>query len=168
MKKCQEIKIKIQKNMPCYHRSISSYFLQFQKKSIFYFRFRWRYVLVDNRLPYNKIYNDNQTPVLLYGKYRSNDEFWVSLIEKAYAKLHGSDKMNNSNESDKLWNILLTNLTLEHNNKNNNYRHTGILAGHAYSILDIFEISKPRGRKRKKNRLIRIRNPWGRKEWKME
>ena len=28
-----------------------------------------------------------------------------------------SDKMNNSNESDKLWNILLTNSTLEHNNK---------------------------------------------------
>ena len=95
--------------------------------------------------------------------------------------------MNNSNESDKLWNILLTNLTLEHNNKNNkqknkiisaecytrnktmigcsvksngnNMEHTGILAWHVYSILDIFEISKPRGRKIKKNRLIRIRNP---------
>ena len=39
-----------------------------------------------------------------------------------------------------------------------NNRHTGILAGHAYSILDVFEISKPRGRKRKKSRLIR-------KEW---
>ena len=101
--------------------------------------------------------------------------------------------MNNSNESDKLWNILLTNSTLEHNNKNNkqkdkiisakyytrnktmmgcsvksngnNMEHTGILAWHSYSILDIFEISKPRGRKIKKNRLIRIRNPWGRKEW---
>ena len=30
-----------------------------------------------------------------------------------------SDKMNNSNEADKLCNILLTNSTLEHNNKNN-------------------------------------------------
>ena len=30
-----------------------------------------------------------------------------------------SDKMNNSNESDKLSNILLTNSILEHNNKNN-------------------------------------------------
>ena len=97
-------------------------FYSFRKKGIFWFRFWWRYVLVDNRLPYNKIYNDNQTPVLLYGKYRSNDEFWVSLIEKAYAKLHGSDKMNNSNESDKLWYILLTNSTLEHNNKNNNQK----------------------------------------------
>ena len=106
-----------------FNRSISSYFSQFQKKSIFCFRFRWRYVLVDNRLPYNKIYNDNQTPVLLYGKYRSNDELWVSLIEKAFAKLYGSDKMNNSNEADKLWNILLTNSTLEHNNKNNKQKY---------------------------------------------
>ena len=46
-----------------------------------------------------------------------------------------------------------------------NYRHIGILAGHAYYILDVFEISKPRGRKRKKSNLLRIRNPWGRKEW---
>ena len=47
-----------------------------------------------------------------------------------------------------------------------NNRHTGILAGHAYSILDVFEINKPRSNKpRKKSRLLRIRNPWGRKEW---
>ena len=73
------------------------------------------------------------------------------LIEKVYAKLHGSyaalaivfiddglfdltwltskkmmidsDKMNNSNESDKLWNILLTNSTLKHNNKNNKQKN---------------------------------------------
>ena len=47
----------------------------------------------------------------------------------------------------------------------NNMKYTGILAWHAYSILDIFEISKPRGRKIKKSKLLRIRNPWGRKEW---
>ena len=46
-----------------------------------------------------------------------------------------------------------------------NNRHTGILAGHAYSILDVFEIPKPRGKKRRVSRLLRIRNPWGRKEW---
>lgn len=45
-------------------------------------------------------------------------------------------------------------------------QHTGILAGHAYSILDAFEIPKPRGKKpRKTSRLLRIRNPWHRKEW---
>ena len=35
----------------------------------------------------------------------------------------GSDKMNNSNESDKLSNILLTNSILEHNNKNNKQKN---------------------------------------------
>ena len=61
--------------------------------------------------------------------------------------------MNNSNESDKLWNILLTNSTLEHNNKNNKQKDKIISAKYywdAYSILDVFEISKPRGKKERK------------------
>ena len=36
--------------------------------------------------------------------------------------------MNNSNESDKLWNILLTNSILEHNNKNNKQKYKIISA----------------------------------------
>ena len=113
-------------------------FYSFRKKGIFCFRFFknfiWRYVLVNNRHPCNKIYNDNQTPALLYGKYRSNDEFLISLIEKAYAKLHGSDKMNNSNESDKLWNKLFINSTLEHNNKNNKQKDKIISAKYIQGI----------------------------------
>ena len=210
-------------------------FHSFRKKGIFCFRFfknfKWRYVLVDNRLPCNKIYNDNQTPTLLFGQCRARNEFWVPLIEKAYAKLHGSyrslvsgliddglvdltgltskkmvieaDKLKTRQKADELWDILLNNstLTFQENSKQktsegkivsakyftrnktmmgcsveskgNNVemevvlhnRHTGILAGHAYSILDVFEIPKPRGKKRKKSRLLRIRNPWGRKEW---
>ena len=209
-------------------------FHSFRKKGIFCFRFfknfKWRYVLVDSRLPCCKIYNDNQTPVLIYGKCRATNEFWVSLIEKAYAKLHGSyaslasgfiddglvdltgltskkmmiesEKMKDKKEADKLWNILVTNSTLDFKNVNLktskdkkisakyyirnktmmgcsvdssgnnmeqevvfNNRHTGILAGHAYSILDVFEIPKPRGKTRTSSRLLRIRNPWGRKEW---
>ena len=112
--------------------------------------------------------------------------------------------MKNRNEADKLWELLLSNSSLENTksktekqttekgkvvsakfytrnktmmgcsveSKGNNMeqevvfnnRHTGILAGHAYSILDVFEIPKPRG-KRGVSRLLRIRNPWGRKEW---
>jgi len=42
----------------------------------------------------------------------------------------------------------------------------GILAGHAYSILDAIEIPKDISKKdRHKSRLLRIRNPWGYKEW---
>ena len=42
----------------------------------------------------------------------------------------------------------------------------GIIAGHAYSILDAFEIPKARSKKsRRTSRLLRIRNPWGNYEW---
>ena len=208
-------------------------FHSFRKKGIFCFRFfknfKWRYVLVDSRLPCLRVYN-NQTPTLLYGQCRARNEFWVPLIEKAYAKLHGSyralvsgfiddglvdltgltskkmvietEKLKTKQKVDELWDILLNNSTLyfkqdkQRTNEGKiisakfftrnktmmgcsveakgntvemevvlHNRHTGILAGHAYSILDVFEIPKPRGKKRKTSRLLRIRNPWGRKEW---
>jgi len=44
---------------------------------------------------------------------------------------------------------------------------TGIISGHAYSLNDIFELDDPEMEKeRKTHRLLRIRNPWGRSEWK--
>ena len=44
---------------------------------------------------------------------------------------------------------------------------TGIMTGHAYGILDIFELSDPNmANPRKTHRLLRIRNPWGKMEWK--
>jgi hypothetical protein len=42
-------------------------------------------VIVDTRIPYNP---QSKTP--LYGHCADPNEFWVPLIEKAYAKLHGS------------------------------------------------------------------------------
>lgn len=46
---------------------------------------RWQFVTVDTRIPYNP---STKTP--LYGYCANPDEFWVPLIEKAYAKMHGS------------------------------------------------------------------------------
>ena len=44
---------------------------------------------------------------------------------------------------------------------------TGVMTGHAYGILDIVEIANPEAdNPRGTHRLIRIRNPWGRMEWK--
>lgn len=70
-------------------------FYPFRKKGIFCFRFykdlKWRYVIIDDRLPCQKVMDVSiQKPRLLYSKCRNDDEFWASLIEKAYAKLHGS------------------------------------------------------------------------------
>ena len=206
-------------------------FHSFRKKGIFCFRFfkdfKWRYVLIDSSLPCNRVY-ENQTPTPLFAQCRARNEFWVPLIEKAYAKLHGSyqslvsgfiddglvdltgltskkmlievEKLNSRQKIDELWDILEYNSTLNFKETNQrtaegklvsakyyirnktmmgcsvdtkgdnvekeiivNNRHTGILARHAYSILDVFQIPKARGKKR--SRLLRIRNPWGRKEW---
>ena len=61
-----------------------------RKYGMYVFRFfknyRWRYVIVDDRLPcYKKNYGE---PEIVFGKCRSQNEFWVPLIEKAYAKIH--------------------------------------------------------------------------------
>lgn len=42
---------------------------------------KWIYILMDDRFCY---YNNE----LMFGKCRSQEEWWVQIIEKAYAKLH--------------------------------------------------------------------------------
>jgi hypothetical protein len=49
---------------------------------------KWQYVIVDTRIPYN---SQSKTP--LYGHCADITEFWVPLMEKAYAKLHGAYEM---------------------------------------------------------------------------
>ena len=44
---------------------------------------KWQYVIIDTRIPYN---SSSKTP--LYGHCTDPNEFWVPLMEKAYAKLH--------------------------------------------------------------------------------
>ena len=70
-----------------------SIFAQYSEKGIYCFRFhkfgQWIYVIIgllkiDNRIPCHTV---NNKPV--FAKSRSLNELWVSLIEKAYAKLHG-------------------------------------------------------------------------------
>jgi hypothetical protein len=50
----------------------------------FFKNFQWVYVIVDERIPV-----DNKTFKPLFGHSVYLYEMWVSLIEKAYAKLHG-------------------------------------------------------------------------------
>jgi hypothetical protein len=209
-------------------------FHSFATKGIYCFRFfknfKWRYVIIDDRLPCHAVYNENQTKKLIFAHCRQDKEFWVPLIEKAYAKLHGSycaivsgciddglvdmtglvskkmlkdnSFLTNPTKIEELWKLLINyssikfdnelwtqsgkkvtakiytrnksmmGCSVEPNGRNREMEVSmqghkiGIMAGHAYSILDAFEIPKPRSTKpRKTSRLLRIRNPWGNYEW---
>lgn len=48
-------------------------------------------------------------------------------------------------------------------------RKTGVLAGHAYGVMDAFNIANPTHvKERKTHRLLRVRNPWGNTEYALE
>lgn len=131
---------------------------------------------------------------------RSNgDELWVLLVEKAYAKLHGSyeairagyayegmidltgspsrvirfddpavkDKLQNG----QLWreitkydeeNFIMSASTPGEDHVTENGRFgkssTGLIAGHAYTLISAVELDNG-------YRLMRLRNPWGQMEW---
>jgi len=181
-------------------------FHKFRNQSIYVIRFfkdtKWRYVIIDDRLP---TYKGNKQ--LVFGKCSSNDELWVPLIEKAYAKLHGCyqtlisgfiddgladmtamvcEKLTLHNKAgefdikdkEKIWTYLSTMKSFGclmgcsvTGGTEKSIRidgvDMGIISGHAYSLNDVFEISDElREEERKSHRLLRIRNPWGRGEWK--
>lgn len=51
---------------------------------------------------------------------------------------------------------------------------TGIMSGHAYSVIDVIELPWTEDEKatkknaHKTHRLLRVRNPWGMGEWKLK
>lgn len=54
----------------------------------FFKNYQWVYVLIDDRIP---CYSGNEaSPDIVFAKCHNRCEFWVPLIEKAYAKLHGN------------------------------------------------------------------------------
>ncbi|XP_064504100.1 calpain-13 isoform X3 [Pseudopipra pipra] len=155
---------------------------------IFHFRF-WQYgdwvdVVIDDRLP------------VINGRYlfvhpRTSNEFWPSLLEKAYAKLRGSyQNLNGGYLSDALVDFtggiqvqfslkdpppdleeilkaadksrcLMGCSTPGQANRNIELRN-GIVQGHAYTITGAVKIRYKNGWKH----IIRIWNPWGHGEWK--
>ncbi|XP_060100641.1 calpain-13 [Heteronotia binoei] len=155
---------------------------------IFHFRFwhfgDWVDVVIDDRLPF------------LHGKYlsvhpRSTNEFWPSLLEKAYAKLRGSYQnlhwgyisealvdftggvqvsFGLQRHSSDLHQIikaavksgcLMGCTTPGGQSIGNNELKNGIVLGHAYTVTWATEVPY----KDMKECLIRIWNPWGRGEW---
>ncbi|XP_067932406.1 calpain-A-like [Watersipora subatra] len=146
----------------------------------------WVDVYVDDRLPTR----DGQ---LVFAHCETKEEFWVALIEKAYAKLHGSyEAIEGGQTMDALVDltgglaeryeikgvdpsfykhILSANkagsfiaCSRKGDWKNSNQAEAnGLVAGHAYTVTDAVKVRHKMGTEK----LLRIRNPWGNEtEWK--
>lgn len=153
----------------------------------FYKDGKWVLVTVDDLLPCGS----NGRPY--FASCLDPNEWWVPIIEKAYAKLHGGygsiesgtitdalkdmtgeaveilrvDEDPEFKDKSNLWKKLihytkesfLMGCAIEDSSSRSEQENGyGLLANHAYSIIDCQEVQG--------HKLMRIRNPWGKGEWK--
>nr|XP_026484142.1 calpain-A-like [Vanessa tameamea] len=155
---------------------------------IFHFRIwqygRWVDVVIDDRLP---TYRGN----LYFLHSTERNEFWGALLEKAYAKLHGSyealqggliheamvdfsggvtEKYLMTSLPDNFFTILLK--AYERNsllgcsikadpNTRTAKTPAGLIRGHAYSVTRVTYVDFKKRGRADKIPLLRLRNPWG-------
>lgn len=143
----------------------------------------WKCIIVDDRIPVV-----DGSPIFSRA---NNNELWVILIEKAYAKLFGSYEIIESGltgtamntltgapfeylcrdshsaiDSETAWKFISSHLECKHlvtgsTEKSDRNVSFGLVSTHAYSILDCREIRVGN----KKERVLQLGNPWGRHEW---
>eukprot|EP01121_Diplochlamys_sp_Union-15-3_P009635 TRINITY_DN2629_c0_g1_i2.p1 TRINITY_DN2629_c0_g1~~TRINITY_DN2629_c0_g1_i2.p1 ORF type:complete len:440 (-),score=71.84 TRINITY_DN2629_c0_g1_i2:1442-2737(-) len=135
----------------------------------------WKIVMIDDRIP------TNSKGKISFASCRDPNEFWVPLLEKAYAKLHGNygatdsgnicdalvDLCGESSEtveiepSEKFWNLLKNNMTESYlmgcsisdlNSSAEEPTPLGLLKNHAYGVLEVID--------RDDIKLVRVRNPY--------
>jgi len=135
----------------------------------------------------------NQSDGSFFGTSSKNKQIWVPLLEKAYSKLHGSYRSLISGEcheafydltgypADLLSVVPLQFSWLKKKFRNGGFlltaginskkpghgqykmKRKGLLVDHAYSIIDVKD-HKEKGQN--PVRLVKLRNPWSRFEWK--
>ena len=153
---------------------------------------KWKYVLVDNYYP--NIFNNGKYSLCFGSSFKK--ELWVSLFEKAWAKVNGcyarigcggmcgeafdilTDAYSefhqilgiNDEQKNNLWNKLKEAndnkyVTCAGTKKFGLFEGFGLFLGlislHAYTIIKIYD-KKVKGQQYK---LIKLRNPWGEKEF---
>ena len=164
----------------------------------------WQEIIMDDYFVCDK---NTKKPSFNYNK---NNELWVMLLEKAWAKVHGG-YMNISSgitrealrdltgapaktfftdsvDSGKFWERLLEsyerNFVMTGGSDDLSYgkgdvfvSKIGLAGSHAYAILGVYEIGEDNGALRRVfgyerkdfyrvERVLKLRNPWGRGEWK--
>ena len=187
--------------MPIMER-VGAYFVRF------FLGGRWRAIVVDDTLPINPKKGAEFLPAFSRA---SNNQTWVSIVEKAYAKAHGSyaaisggyvaeglhDLSGAATEmigfrtcgldSEELWVKLVSFADVGFPlGCATSFSSEGIVGHHAYSILEIRELhgvqkgvqlkladafgsSSGRSAVEKESlRMIKLRNPWGKREWRGE
>uniref|UniRef100_A0A8C5JEH7 Calpain 14 n=1 Tax=Junco hyemalis TaxID=40217 RepID=A0A8C5JEH7_JUNHY len=162
----------------------------FERKyaGIFHFRFwhfgEWIDVVVDDLLPVN------EAGELLFVSSVYKNVFWGALLEKAYAKLYGSyedlqigqvsealvdftggvnTRIKLAEAPPDLWHVL-TRATYSRSlmgcQTHSGVRlGNGLVAGHAYTVTGIRKV-RPVTCQYGPENLVRLRNPWGKIEWK--
>ncbi|XP_005399896.1 PREDICTED: calpain-12 isoform X1 [Chinchilla lanigera] len=143
---------------------------------------RWVDVVVDDRLPVRE-------GKLMFVRSEQRHEFWAPLLEKAYAKLHGSYEVMRGGHMNEafvdftggvgevlylrgntpgLFSALRHALAKESlvgatalSDRGEYRTEEGLVKGHAYSVTGTHKVSLGFT----KVRLLRLRNPWGRVEW---
>eukprot|EP01130_Rhizamoeba_saxonica_P002364 TRINITY_DN12184_c0_g1_i1.p1 TRINITY_DN12184_c0_g1~~TRINITY_DN12184_c0_g1_i1.p1 ORF type:complete len:959 (+),score=191.59 TRINITY_DN12184_c0_g1_i1:30-2879(+) len=139
----------------------------------------WQIITVDDRIPCTK------AKKIAFGRCKDNDEIWVPILEKAIAKYHGCyENLESGNAGEALtdlsgypheivepsalsafWNFISESLengdligcSKEDDSITGLHSDMGIIVNHAYSIIKCVELEG--------NRLLLIRNPWGKFEW---
>nr|XP_023474201.1 calpain-14 [Equus caballus] len=143
---------------------------------------KWVPVVIDDRLPVN------EAGQLVFVSSTYKNLFWGALLEKAYAKLSGSYEdlqlgqvsealvdftggvtvtINLAEVPGNLWDIL-TRATYSRTligcqtHSGERVLETGLVGGHAYTLTGIRKVTWKHG----PEYLVKLRNPWGKVEWK--